>query len=429
MDNVAELLLQIQFVLLPVLLLQQPAFANIIQERRRVGQAIVTVVYGASMLLCVSFPVTGIIDGHIFDLRFIPIVLAVFYGGFVPGSILLLLFVVARWFAGGSPWPAIIVSASLLTASLLLLNTYVRASYKRKIAIALGLVGFASSFRIAAHLTLYGVEVIRAQALFHFIYFPLLHFVTMFLAVFVIESFLEKRRLAQTIIGAERISMIGQLSAAIAHEVRNPMTSVRGFLQLLRSEQLPQSKRLEYIGIAMEEIVRADQIIHEYLSLAKPQPTKIANIPAYDQVRAATLTLSSYALLNNVSLELREGDRTLTVRGDPAKLSQVLVNLLKNGIEATVGVEGERKVTADIYKKHGMVCFEIRDTGRGMGKETAARIGTAFHTDKENGTGLGLMICFQMISEMNGTISVASEPDRGTTFTVYLPAAALIETS
>jgi len=417
-----RLVLQIQFVILPILLYQQPFIYQYKRNLRNFQQVKLTIMFAVSMFLCMTSRVEGVIEGLVFDLRLVPLTLAFLYGGIFPGALLASGFFVYRWMIGGNWLPAVGVTACAVLMLSVLTSRFRKTSYPRKLMIAVGVMIVGSVVRAAFHVIFVpDASLGGEQALFFLLYLPLIQSLTIFFAIFVIESFLEKERLEHTVIGAERISMIGQLSAAIAHEVRNPLTSVKGFLHLLKSDGIPSEKRKEYIHIAEEEINRADGIIHEYLSLARPQPTKMTDIVVSDQLKAAALTMSSYALLHNVTLVQGDLDRSVVVRGDAAKLSQVLVNILKNGIEATSAVPGEKTVTIRTFAEHGFARIVIADTGIGIPKETTEKLGTAFFTKKEHGTGLGLMVCYQMVAEMNGSIEVDSEPGRGTTFTVNLP--------
>jgi len=421
-ESIVRLVLQIQFVILPILLFQQPFIYQYKKNLPHFQKVKMTVMLAVSMYLCMTFRVEGVIEGLVFDLRLVPLTLAFLYVGIPSGALLAFGVSLYRWIIGGSWLPAVGVTVSCALLVSLLASFFRKASYPRKILLAVGIMFAVSFLRVVFYfISVPEANLFGKSTIIFLLYLPLIQSVTFFFAIFVIESFMDKERLEQTVVGAERISMIGQLSAAIAHEVRNPLTAVKGFLQLLKSEGLPEGKRKEYLRIAEEEINRADGIIHDYLSLARPQPTKMADIVVADQLKAAALTMSSYALLHNVTLVHGDLDRSIVVRGDAAKLSQVLVNILKNGIEATSTVPGKKTVTVRTCAENGFARIEIEDSGVGIPKETLEKLGMAFFTGKEQGTGLGLMVCYQMVAAMNGSIDVDSEPGRGTTFIIKIP--------
>jgi len=420
-DAITQLFLQIQFVVVPILLYQQPFVHNYKRGLPGFQTAKIAALFSISIVLCMTFPVIDIMEGHIFDFRNVPLALAFLYGGTIPGLVATAVALTYRLIIGGAVLPAVGVTIAGAALAWLLIGRFRAGSYVRKISIAVGLMIVLFALGTLFHLFLYPLSTLTENFYIYFVFIPLLRFVTMFLAVFVIESFQEKLRLEQVVIGAERIGMIGQLSAAIAHEVRNPLTAVKGFLQLLGSESVAPDKRKEYIRVAVEEIDRADRIIHDYLTLARPQPCLPESVLVADSIKAAMLTMSSYAILHNVTLVAEELDRTMNVRGDAGKLSQVFVNILKNGIEAAVHSKGEKTVAIRLRRKDGMACIDISDTGLGMKRETMDKLGKAFYSNKMEGTGLGLMVVYRMVAEMEGAVLVESELGRGTTFTVCLP--------
>lgn len=233
-----------------------------------------------------------------------------------------------------------------------------------------------------------------------------------------LEVIMEKTRMQKELQRAEKMNAIGQLAASVAHEIRNPMTVVKGFLQLFQDNTKLSNTELSYIHLMINEMDRAEAIIHDYLSLAKPDVHQHRFINCLECVTSLVDLLSSYALLtNNIIIEL-DAKEEMYVRGSRNELNQVLLNIMKNGIEA---MRAGGTLRVGLYKREGHVHIQIEDTGIGMTSEQVNRLGTAFYSLKEKGTGIGLMVSYQLVEQMNGRIEVESIPGKGSTFTLIFP--------
>lgn len=232
------------------------------------------------------------------------------------------------------------------------------------------------------------------------------------------ESIIKKTKLQQDLQRAEKMNAIGQLAASVAHEIRNPMTVVKGFLQLFYNREKMGEEDREYIKLMITEMDRAENIINEYLSLAKPNVEDLEVIDCTELIHSVADLMSSYALLTSgITIELEVED-SLSIKGSKSELKQVFLNIMKNGIEA---MKDGGRLFITVKKANSMVAFVIADTGVGMTKEEVKRLGTPFYSLKEKGTGIGLMVCYQIIERMKGRIEVQSEKGKGTSFTIELP--------
>lgn len=243
-----------------------------------------------------------------------------------------------------------------------------------------------------------------------------LHFIEE--AIGEMENIFQKTKFQQELQRAEKMNAIGQLAASVAHEIRNPMTVVKGFLQIFfAKEHMSEEERL-YIKLMIEELNRAETIINDYLSLAKPGIGQSEKIDAGEIGLQVIDLMNSYAMMSkNISIQTNIADHVY-VKGSKSELKQVLINIMKNGIEAMQS-GGKLELTIDKSEDYGV--FLISDTGIGMTPEELKRIGTAFYSLKEKGTGMGLMVCYQIIDRMKGKIEVHSEKNLGTTFKIYIP--------
>ncbi|MBN2981451.1 MULTISPECIES: two-component system sensor histidine kinase NtrB [Cohnella] len=224
---------------------------------------------------------------------------------------------------------------------------------------------------------------------------------------------------------SDRLKMIGQVAAGTAHEIRNPLTAIKGFMQLLGKAlaERDMNRELEYVGIVLSELDRVNSLVNEFLLLSKPKEVRL--VPVYLGALFGEMLpmLHSDAILYDVNLNYEPADNLPPVYADKEMLKQVFLNLGKNAIEA-MGTGGTL-----VIKERGPlpggreVSVEIRDNGPGIAEELLERVFDPFFTTKEQGTGLGLSICQRIVHELGGRIGVKSGPG-GTTFTVSLPMAA-----
>lgn len=236
-------------------------------------------------------------------------------------------------------------------------------------------------------------------------------------AIITMEDIFERTKLQQELQRAEKMNAIGQLAASVAHEIRNPMTVVKGFLQIFLAKDMSDEEHM-FLKLMIEELNRAETIINDYLSLAKPDVDKLEIIDSRDMAEKVMDLMTSYALMSkNISLHT-EIKADMKIRGNKNELKQVLINILKNGIEA---MKDGGKLSLTLEKKGSYGVFIIKDTGIGMTEDELSRLGTAFYSLKERGTGMGLMVCYQIVERMKGHIKVSSNKGEGTTFEIMVP--------
>lgn len=230
-----------------------------------------------------------------------------------------------------------------------------------------------------------------------------------------------ERNRKQTAIGlrqerqqSEQLTMAGTLAAAIAHEIRNPLTSLRGFIQL------NQTTSRRYNDIMLAEIDRINDIVNELLVLAKPQSGEYARRPLRPLLQNVYTLLNPQAILYNVQLidAYPRQLESLSVVCVENKLKQVFINVIKNAIEA---MPGGGEITISAAADEEWVRIDIADNGPGIPEEQLERIGQPFVSTKEKGTGLGLMVCQTILEDHRGTIRFQNRLGGGALVTVKLP--------
>ncbi|GIM48038.1 hypothetical protein DNHGIG_35870 [Collibacillus ludicampi] len=225
----------------------------------------------------------------------------------------------------------------------------------------------------------------------------------------------ERKRTEELLRKSDKLAVVGQLAAGVAHEIRNPLTALRGFVQLLKST-VKEPK--EYFEVMLSELDRINFIVSEFLFLAKPQVVNFERKDLVAILQSVIKLLETQAIMENIQIVTKFTDLP-SIHCDENQLKQVFVNLLKNAIEAMPN-GGEIDIQVKMRDKdHVQVRFI--DHGCGISKERIRKLGEPFYTTKEKGTGLGLMICYKIIEAHRGQIHIDSEIGKGTIVDVLLP--------
>lgn len=226
------------------------------------------------------------------------------------------------------------------------------------------------------------------------------------------QQMLEEERLIQS----EKLSTAGQLAAGIAHEIRNPLTAINGFMKLLRSSERMNDK---YFFIIESELKRIEFIVNELLVLSKPQTTHISKpVDLLSLLEQVTTLMNGQAALRNLKILPVCADQSIWIHGEAYQLKQVFINLLKNAMEA---MNNGGNIYIHVHTTESESRISVQDEGCGMSEEQIKALGKPFYTTKESGTGLGFMITQNIVHNHGGAITVESIPEQGTTFTVTLP--------
>jgi|GEM_PF-3261983 len=219
---------------------------------------------------------------------------------------------------------------------------------------------------------------------------------------------------------AEKLATIGRMAAGILHEIRNPLTSIRGFVQLVAEKRPPQDPEREYLDIVLEELDRVGDYITHFLHLAKPEQRRRTEVDLVDLLRGIMVLVESQGLLKDIEVVQEYASALPPIVADPGQIRQVLLNLIQNAFQA-MPHGGRLTVRAYLAAEERMVVVDVEDTGIGIPEEHLPRLGEFFFTTKEDGTGLGLALTFRIVREHGGTIEVWSRVGQGSRFTVRLP--------
>ncbi|MBX9975118.1 PAS domain S-box protein [Cytobacillus firmus] len=227
----------------------------------------------------------------------------------------------------------------------------------------------------------------------------------------------EMKKTEELLRKSEKLAVVGQLSAGIAHEIRNPLTSLKGFLSLLQSS-IDKSNKW-YLDVMVSEINRIESITNQFMAVAKPQAITIQLQDLRMLIEQVSFVVYPEATLNNIQIIIDAEDDIPLIQCEVNQLKQLFINILKNAIEA---MKDGGKIVVQIMKlDHKFVLFRCMDQGCGIPKERIPYLGEPFYSLKEKGTGLGLMMCYKIIEEHQGKITIESEINKGTTVDVILP--------
>jgi two-component system, sporulation sensor kinase E len=232
----------------------------------------------------------------------------------------------------------------------------------------------------------------------------------------------EMQLLRQQVQQNNRLATIGQIAAGTAHEIRNPLTAIRGFLQVIghKMKENGQQKEHGYIDIMLREISRISSLVGEFLMLSKPRHLNVQSVNVTKVFNDILPIIKNEALLYNIDVVTKRQLTTIPmIEADGELLKQVFLNISKNAIEAMKD-GGLLTIRLKTYEKRKHVVVEIMDTGPGIPPHVLEKIYEPFFTTKENGTGLGLPICRQILREIDGEIKIESGP-KGTKVKVCLP--------
>jgi len=226
-------------------------------------------------------------------------------------------------------------------------------------------------------------------------------------------------QLEENIRFADRLSILGELAASLAHEVRNPLGSIQGAAEILKKKFSAQSDEAEFVKIQLNEIQRLNNVVENYLSLAKKESADFTFVPLTDIVNDTIDLVRLSARNKQINIQMLAPEDSIFVYGITLQIQQVILNLTLNGIQA-VQAGGTVEFTISTDEKSALL--EIKDNGPGVSAEDEDKLFDAFFTSKKEGTGLGLTIVKRIIQKHQGKVWFESN-EAGTTFFVQLPLA------
>jgi signal transduction histidine kinase len=209
------------------------------------------------------------------------------------------------------------------------------------------------------------------------------------------------------------------MAAVLAHEIRNPLSSIRGTAEILKDDYQPGDPKYEFIEIQIRETDRLNRVVEEFLLMARPQPLEMLPCPLLNELETIVTLVSNDARERQINLLLQWQDIPIVIVGNGEKLRQAFLNIVINALQATPP-GGEVTISTKVSAS-GFCEINFRDNGMGIAVETMTKIFEPFFTTKSEGCGLGLAITRKIIESHNGTVHIESQPGIGTMVTVTLP--------
>ncbi len=239
--------------------------------------------------------------------------------------------------------------------------------------------------------------------------------------VLLISNLTQLKSLEKEMREHERLAAVGRMAAGVAHEVRNPLSSIKGLALLLKGKFETGSRERETTGLLIQEVERMNRTVSELLSFARPASLDLQEVALADFLDENIRLISSDARSGGITIQLETAEDLQNVRADRDRLNQVCINLLLNALQS-MDKGGSLLVRAENGDTPGTVIIQIRDTGCGIAREHMSQLFYPYFTTKPGGTGIGLAISQKIINDHGGSIKIDSVPGLGTTVTVELPA-------
>jgi two-component system sporulation sensor kinase B len=365
-----------------------------------------------SLFLTMAFPVT-IAGDQSFDLKFIPVFVAYFYIHPAAGIITIIALIGFKAIFSAGSLLIMTINYSVIAVLFYLASKYYqKCSFRQKLCLA-------AVFYVPITITRYLIfiqEGLYGDAIY-LILFSIVSIVTISMIIYLIEIDRLQAAMMEKLKSADKLNAISQLAASVAHEIRNPMTTVRGFLQILKDDQNLTSDQSTFISVSLDELDRTNHIINDFLSLARPDSSISGKVVLSATLFEVADFMRPYALMAKVEIKTKISDG-IFINGNRNELKQLFINLIKNSIEAMPD-GGILEVSA--FEKGSTAYIQIKDEGIGLSQKQLSMLGQPYYSTKTKGTGLGLMISFDIIKRMKGEYIIDSLENDGTTFTIIFP--------
>ncbi|WP_226669495.1 sensor histidine kinase [Metabacillus litoralis] len=421
MALIKDIILQVAFILFPIFSYHLFWLSKDHTHVLKPNKVIIICSTVSSSLFCVIWPIE-IVDGIFFNLQGIPLFISFVYAGNLAGFLTTLTTFAyflhsshAQWF-----YILIFILAFAIFSSLMKKNWH-KKTLKQKLTTSLlyGLYILLLSMVNFIIVSALHIRHLSANNIISHSISVLIFIIILIIAVYLIEYMRENALLRSELAKAEKLSIVSELAASVAHEVRNPLTVVRGFIQLIgNSPDTNLVQKKEYMNLVISELDRAQSIITDYLSLAGKDYITMKKVNLSNTLNDLTALLTSYANFKAVTFDYNI-EKNIYVFGDEAKLKQVFINIMKNSIEAVP--ESGGLVSVEAFLRDETVIVKISDNGMGMSEDQIARLGEPYFTLKNTGTGLGLTVTYSILKNHGGSIRYTSEINKGTRATITLP--------
>ncbi|WHY17634.1 ATP-binding protein [Paenibacillus sp. G2S3] len=407
------LLLNFMFILFPILI-----FLIFFENRAYAYNSKILVLLSAvTMCLCIAKPFKLDI-GFIFDLRYVPFIIVALFGGYKNVLPLYIILNIYRFYVGGEgTLQSFIFATIILILVPLYSKKFLKLDSKGRVIAATVISFLTMGFYLSI------LSFAQGTSNREFWILTLNAFTThvgvMIINMILIEKIITNIKNRDRIMQSERLNVVSELAASVSHEIRNPLTVTSGFLQLLNKSKTMTQEEKGFIELSLQELQRAEKIVSDYLSFAKPQSDNMVYSNMEAESEYTKNIIMPFATMHKVEVQF-SFNNSLNKSYDRNQIQQCLINLYKNGIEAMKDTEGGT-LFIDIFEKKQNIMISIKDNGVGMTKDEISRLGKPYYSTKAEGTGLGMLMVYSTIDKVKGSIEVDSEKGKGTTFLITIP--------
>lgn len=410
-EQYRDLIFNIFIILMPLLIIKY----TIPYKNNLIYPLLIYVIFVIPMILTMNMPIQT--EASVYDLRGIPLIIGSLYGGVYTLLLLFASLITYRFSLGGLELFNYMVALTPIFIVLYIFIAKFKSFQLRNKIIAVIAAMFFLRITVLSIYLILGGRTITLSELFNFSIptFIVQSIIAGFI-VYVIEAIEKNKQLENAMFATEKLEIVSVMGASVAHEIRNPLSALKGFVELLEDNNLPIEKRKLYINMIKEELEGANEMISRYLALAKPGDETVEVIDLKSEFTYLTNILRSYTNHKNVQIN-NHIKNSIMIKGSRTEFRQAIINLSKNALEAMPNggtLEFCSKKTGDEVE------LSIIDNGTGMSPEQVKTLGNAYHTTKAQGTGLGTMISFNIIKKMSGEINVSSDLGQGTKFIITL---------
>lgn len=404
------------FIIFPLIVYQ--LMATVGQRNFFVSHRLtLTILFSVSIVLCMVFPYQVFTDQYIFDLRQVPMIVGALYGGPLVSAILFFVSSISRFLIGGDGMYIAILNQFLLAVSVPFLRPlYMRINRLMKVVVLFSISIVSLLFNMFAGLLFFGDPIHDIIGIW--VVLVINQGAMIALTALLIERIQAQEYMHNSLLKHEKMVTVSHFAASVSHELRNPLQSIKGFIQLMKEYEYSREKQLEFHQLILTEIEGAEDLIDDYLVYAKPTYGQLETTNVTSEICRILKIMMPYANSKDVEMTFTEREDHAEVLIDRHKFQQALVNIIRNGIEA---MPDGGMFRIKVKSTPSNVYIHLQDEGIGMSKEEVNRLGEPYFSSKTKGTGLGMMVTYSIVSQLNGEIFVESEKGKGTEFVVEFP--------
>lgn len=412
--NLGIWLLQVICILFPMLLYQ--SFFRQKFGQKKIQKLILGVLCGISIFICMTFPLTFGSNFHL-DFRFIPLIVCFFYGGYTTGLILIAIMMIYRFLLGGPGMylEGIGISFFTLLIFAIILPRYGKWKQSKQIFFSYLCLTLSFLFFIIETQFIGGYAFTKHELL-QWIIFCIFNYITFWMVLYLQTSLKEMEEMGTKVIQFEKNHAINHLLIYISQQIITPILSAKESMNNLKEDLSLTPGQTQYITQALNGLNQAETSLKDYMVIMDPQQNSQKSVELPQMIQETVQMIHPFATMHNVELQFLSTAENDICLNDYTLLRFALLNIIKNGVEACT--PGGR-VDVFLHELIDQFYIIIEDNGPGLPAEVLSNLGKPLHSEKENGSGLGIAAAYRITESLGGKVEVESKKGIGTTFSLY----------